>query len=91
MDRRLGSYVDAGVVNILTIKPSQPSLTDSSKNAWISSVDDPSDDLAKANSPSTSLKLSCNICRLSFNSFVSRLCLSASGSYYPSPSHKPRR
>lgn len=77
IDRRLGSYVDESVVNILTIRPSQPSLTLSSRNVWISSVDEPSEDLAKSNSPSTFWKLSCSSCRRSISCFVNRLWSSA--------------
>lgn len=54
----LGSYVESAVSSILTINPSQLSLTLSSRNCWISSVESPSDALANANSPSTGVKLS---------------------------------
>lgn len=46
MLRRLGSYVEFSVVNILTMSPSHPSLTLSSRNDAISSVVVPSLDLA---------------------------------------------
>lgn len=74
MLRRLGSYVDASVVSILTMRPSQPSLMLSSRKAEISSVLDPSDALAKPNSLSTAWKCSLKISRRSRSSFCSRLC-----------------
>ena len=53
IERRLGSYVASAPSSILTMSPSQPLATLSSRNVWISSSSWLFIDVAKANSPST--------------------------------------
>ena len=54
--RLLGSYPLSVPSSILTIKPSQEALTDSSRKVWMSSSSWPSMEVAKENSPSMGWK-----------------------------------
>lgn len=60
--------------NILTMRPSHPSLTLSSRNVWISSVVSPSFDLANSNSPGTGVKWSRKSARRSIKDCCSNGC-----------------
>lgn len=67
-DRLAISYV-ASSSNVLTIRPSQPSLTDCSKYIFISSIFDVVRDSAKTSSPGIQRSDSCNKRRRSRNGF----------------------